>query len=216
MRVSGTGPVKGDEFERQELAIRAYAKAHDVRIMTMFREEGVRGTKERTHRPALADLIAALRSDRVKLVLVESLGRLARDLMIQESILHDLKRHGFELISIQEPDLCGDDPSRKFMRQIMGAFHEYEKTMIVGKLRGATQRSKTKAGHCDSCKPYGFYDGEAVALERMKALRASNMGYDRIAEILNEEGFKPRTGERWWGKTVNSILGPAWRRHIRG
>jgi len=61
----------------------------------------------------------------VRLVLVESLGRFARDLMIQESILHDLKRNGFELVSVAKPDLCNEDPSRKLMRQIMGAFHEY-------------------------------------------------------------------------------------------
>jgi hypothetical protein len=38
---------------------------------------------------------------------------------------------------VAEPDLCSDDPSRKLIRQILGAFSEYEKTMIVLKLRGA-------------------------------------------------------------------------------
>ena len=36
------------------------------------------------------------------LVLCEALHRLARDLMVQESILHDMKRHGFELHFTQE------------------------------------------------------------------------------------------------------------------
>jgi hypothetical protein len=35
--------------------------------------------------------------------------------------LDELKRHSFDLISVTEPDLCDDDPSRKLMRQIMGA-----------------------------------------------------------------------------------------------
>lgn len=47
--------------------------------------------------------------------------------MVQESILHDLKRHGFELVSVAEPDLRSDNPSRKLMRPIIGSFHEYEK-----------------------------------------------------------------------------------------
>jgi DNA invertase Pin-like site-specific DNA recombinase len=47
----------------------------------------------------------------VKVVLIETLHRLARDLMVQESILADFKRHGFEIISVSEPDLCSDDPS---------------------------------------------------------------------------------------------------------
>jgi hypothetical protein len=40
----------------------------------------------------------------------------------------------------------------------------------------------------------------------MQALRANGLGFDRIAEKLNDEGIKPRTGERWWGKTVQRIL----------
>ena len=46
--------------------------------------------------------------------------RLARDLLIQESIIADLKRNGFEVISVAEPDLCSDDPSRVLMRQVLG------------------------------------------------------------------------------------------------
>ncbi len=64
--------------------------------------------------------------------------------MIQESILADMKRHGFRLISVAEPDLCSDDPSRKLMRQIMGAFSEYEKTMIVTTLKVARDRKRNR------------------------------------------------------------------------
>ncbi len=31
------------------------------------------------------------------------------------------KRHGFDLVSVTEPDLC-DDASRKLMRRVMGGF----------------------------------------------------------------------------------------------
>jgi hypothetical protein len=40
----------------------------------------------------------------------------------------------------------------------------------------------------------------------MIALRKTDLGYDRIADVLNSEGSKPRTGERGWGRTVNNIL----------
>jgi DNA invertase Pin-like site-specific DNA recombinase len=126
----------------------------------VFEEKGVPGKTDLENRPALSELVTALHSNGVKLVLVESLGRLARDLMIQESILHDLKRGGFDLVSVQEPDLCSEDPSRKLMRQVMGAFHEYEKTMIVLKLRGARQRAKARHGKCEGAKPFGYYPGE--------------------------------------------------------
>ena len=148
----------------------------------------------------------ALHGNGVKLVLVESLGRLARDLMVQESILHDLKRNGFDLVSIAEPDICNDDPSRKLMRQIMGAFHEYRKQMIVVKLRGARQRTKTKRGRCEGRKPCGHYPGEVEILARMKELSASGMTATDIPATLREEGRKTPNGGDWLQPTVRKIL----------
>ena len=88
----------------------------------------------------------------------------------------------------------------------MGVFAEYEKSMIVLKLRAARNRVKATTGRCEGRKPYGFYEGEPGVLERMKALRDSGLGFDRVAAALNAVGVKPRTGARWWGKTVNKIL----------
>jgi hypothetical protein len=51
--------------------------------------------------------------------------------------------------------------------------------------------------------------GESDVLTRMQDLRAEGLGFDRVAEQLNVEGLKPRTGERWWGRTVNNILSKA-------
>lgn len=82
-------------FPRQLAAIRKHASAQGVRIARIFREEGVSGTKDLDHRPALQELLVALHSNGTRLVLVEKLDRLARDLMIQESIIADLKRSGF-------------------------------------------------------------------------------------------------------------------------
>ena len=40
----------------------------------------------------------------------------------------------------------------------------------------------------------------------MEALRASGMGFDRIAAQLNADGLQTRTGARWHGLVVNRIL----------
>lgn len=151
-------------------------------------------------------MMTALHADGVELILVEAPHRLARDLMIQESILHDLKQHAFELVNLAEPDLCSDDPSRKFMRQVMGAMAEYEKSMIVAKLRGARERARAK-GACEGRKPYGFYPGEKAILERLKALRADGATYEAIASALNGEGVEPRqAGKKWHTGYIHRLL----------
>ena len=206
LRVSGKGQVKGDGFPRQIKAIREYAKEHDIRIVKIYREEGVSGTMDLANRPALLEMMAALHGNGVKLVLVEKLDRLARDLMIQETIIGDLRKYGFELVSVIEPDLCQDDPTRKLMRQIIGAIAEYEKSMIVIKLRGARQRKKARTGRCEGRKPYGHYPGEKRVVDRMRALRKEGLGFDRLAARLNAEDLRTRKGTAWHGFGVNRIL----------
>jgi DNA invertase Pin-like site-specific DNA recombinase len=206
LRVSGKGQVDGDGFPRQLAAIKAYAEKNDIKIVKVFREEGVSGTKDMENRPAFAELVTALASNGVKLVLVENLSRLARDLMIQESILSDFQRNGYEVRSVAEPDLCSEDPTRTLMRQMLGAFSQYEKSMIVIKLRGARLRKKAATGRCEGAKPFGAYEGEDIVLERILTLRNDGYGFDKIASTLNIEGHKPRRGEKWYGSAVNSVI----------
>jgi DNA invertase Pin-like site-specific DNA recombinase len=206
LRVSGKGQVDGDGFPRQLKAIRDYATAHDMKIVNVYREEGVTGTKESMDRPAFAEMMTAVHSNGVRTIIIEKLDRLARDLMVQEATIADLQKHGFTLISVAEPDLMATDPTRILMRQLMGAVAQYDKCQIVLKLRGARLRKKAKEGRCEGRKPYGFYDGEDAVIERMKALRVTGLGFDRIAAQMNAEGLKTRTGARWHGLVVNRIL----------
>jgi DNA invertase Pin-like site-specific DNA recombinase len=206
IRVSGKSQVEGDGFERQELAIRTYAKAHDIQVVRIFQEKGVTGTKACEDRPAFMNLMEALHSNGTKTVLIEKLDRLARDLMVQETIIADLKHDGFELVSVCEPDLCSSDPSRILFRQMAGAFAQYEKSMIVLKLKAARQRMKAKTGRCEGHKPYGAYPGESAVLARMIQLKSEGMTTVAIAKTLNSEGFKTRSSGAWLQPTVSKIL----------
>jgi DNA invertase Pin-like site-specific DNA recombinase len=206
LRVSGRGQLRGDGFPRQALAVQTYAKANRLQIAETFREEGISGKNDLEHRPALQELLEALHSNGTRLVLVERLDRLARDLMVQESIIADFKRSGFEIRSVAEPDLCSDDPSRTLIRQVLGAFSQYERAMIVLKLRGARQRAKSKTGRCEGQLPFGGLPGEAEAIAYMKALRQEGRSYQAIAECLDTEGLKPRYSEKWNAIVVNRVL----------
>jgi DNA invertase Pin-like site-specific DNA recombinase len=206
LRVSGRGQIEGDGFKRQELAIRSYAEAHGFKVSKVFREEGISGTSELNGRAALLELLAQ-QANGTQVVLIEKLDRLARDLMVQENLIADIQRRGFRLISVAEPDLLENDPTRKLMRQIIGAISEYEKQMIVLKLRGARERAKAQHGKCEGRKLYGARAGESEIIARMKELRGSGASFRRIAAVLNEGGTNPRTtGKRWHGSAVSKIL----------
>jgi DNA invertase Pin-like site-specific DNA recombinase len=206
LRVSGKGQVKGDGFPRQLQAIKAYSATHDLKVVQVFKDEGVTGTKESMDRPAWAAMMTALLGNGVKTIIIEKLDRLARDLMVQEATIADLQKNDFILISVAEPDLMASDPTRILMRQLMGAVAQYDKSQIVLKLRGARMRKRAVEGRCEGRKPFGRDDAEKMAIQLMRVLRADGLTFDRIAERLNAEGIASRTGKRWHGVVVNRIL----------
>jgi DNA invertase Pin-like site-specific DNA recombinase len=137
---------------------------------------------------------------------IEKLDRLARDLMVQEACIADLRKNGFTLVSVMEPDLMATDATRVLMRQLLGAVAQYEKTQIVIKLRAARTRMKAQEGRCEGRKPFGHYEGEQAAIERMQALAATGMSIRAIAAKLNAEGVPTRTGGQWRDAVVGRIL----------
>lgn len=151
-------------------------------------------------------MMVALLSNGVRTVIIEKLDRLARDLMIQEAIIRDFKQKGFDIVSVAEPDLCSDDPSRKLMRQMFGAIAEYEKTMIVAKLKAARQRIKAKTGRCEGRKAFGLSEREQATIRRMRELSSEGLNYTHIAHTLNTEGYETQTGSKWFPTTVSRTL----------
>jgi len=95
--------------------------------------------------------------------------------MVQEAIVRDFQSKGYQIISTTEgPDLCKDDPTRKLIRQIFGAVAEYDKSMLVLKLKAARQRKRAKTGRCEGRKPYGETTENQHVLRRVRAMRRSD------------------------------------------
>ena len=87
-------------------------------------------------------MMERLLSNGARTIIVETANRFARDLMVQEIGYAMLKERGIELIAADRPDAFLDDtPTSTLMRQMLGAISQFEKTMLVSKLRGARERS---------------------------------------------------------------------------
>lgn len=216
LRVSGKGQIDGDGFPRQREAITRYAKAAGLVLVDEYRDEGVSGTKELDDREGLSDLLARIRSNGVRVVLVERADRLARDLIVGELILNQFRDLGVKVIAADsgtELSAGGDDdPTRTLIRQVLGAVSQFEKAVIVSKLKAARVRKRRAEGRCEGRKPFGTRPGEAEIVERILKLRRKPRGgvrlsFAAIAERLNVEGMKTRTGKPWAPETVRGIVG---------
>lgn len=204
LRVSGKDQIDGDGFVRQREAIANYSKANGFRIVEWFEELAVPGKTEWDRRPAWLSMVGSLNG--VRTIFIERLDRLARDLMVQEHIIADLRRRHVDIISVAEPDLCIDDAGRKLLRQIMGAIAEYDRAMITAKLAGARRRMKDKTGRCEGVKPFGTFPTEIGAIAYMKQVRASGSTFANVAIALNQSIYPTRSGRPWTAGVVCKIL----------
>lgn len=211
LRVSGKWQVDRDGFIRQAEAIKAYTDTHNIEIAQTFQEEGVSGKNELEDREALSAMHAKLSGNGVKIVVIENATRLARDLMIQELILKQFSELGVSVITSEGVDLsvADDDPTRKLIRQVLGAVAEWEKSMLVLKLRAARNRKRKLTGKCEGMKCYGQHPKhpeEVQTLEKMLDIYSVEGNYERVAETLNREGIRTRKGKPWTRMVVWKIL----------
>jgi DNA invertase Pin-like site-specific DNA recombinase len=215
LRVSGKGQVNGDGFPRQREVIARYARTAGFELVGEYRDEGVSGTKDLDAREGLSDLMARIRSNGVRVVLVERADRLARDLIVGELILNQFRDLGVKVIAADsgtDLTVADDDPTRVLIRQVLGAVAQFEKAVVVAKLRAARIRQRRTTGRCEGRKPFGTLTGEADVLRRMRQLRRKPRGGERlsfaaIADRLNADGVPTRTGKPWAPAVVFRILG---------
>ena len=202
-------------------AIRKWAKANGHTLTKQCSDEGVSGAKELDHRPALADAILALRERKAAGIVVYRLDRLARDLVLQEQLLREIRRQGADLYSTSSAEcafLVDDpqDPSRKMIRQILGVVSEYERSMIALRLRSARDRKARNGGYAGFGSPaYGLrsvrgelvpVDDEQVTIQRIRALRDDGRSIRETIALLREENLRPKRGGAWHPTTISRIL----------
>lgn len=216
IRVSGRGQVAGDGPDRQRDAVARYAKAHGLEVVEEFADLGVSGTKDAWNRPGLAELVARLAGNGVRLVLVERADRLARDVLVSETLFNEFRKVGVRCVEAASGvELTGDlvdaDPTRVLIRQMLMALAQWERSIIALKLRGARMKRRRETGRCEGVKPFGTLPGEAAAVDRMKALRRKPRGgeplsFAAVAARLNAEAVPSRSGKPWSGSLVRRIL----------
>jgi len=173
-------------------------------------------------RPGFKALLDRIEANGVRVVIVEDASRFARELMAQELGIVLLTQRGVRLLTANGDDLTDTrDPSRKMMRQIAGAFAEYEKTRLVGKLAAARRRKREDAGKCE---------GRWTRLQRLEELAKkadtdeARSHYQEAAEALQAavamarrlRRASPKTGERRSLRKISAELEKAGYLNERG
>ena len=203
IRVSSNGQTNGDGLKRQKDSIQEYCKTHKFDLVEVYSDEGVSGTL--LYREGLQEVLESP----VHTVIIEKLDRLGRDLIVSENIIKTIQDKGKNLISTKEgKDLLDENPSRVMIRQILSSVSQYEKSVIVERLRVARERIKKEIGKCEGRKSIKEISPET--LKRIKQLRrkprlGKKLSYKVIAETMNTEGFSTTFNKTFTPDNVRMI-----------
>lgn len=211
LRVSGKAQIEGDGFDRQSASIAAFCERKGWSVVRTFKERGVSGTSDLDDRPAFSEMLELVGPGTANIIVVERADRLARDLIVNEMLVAEANKLGVKIYEAQsDSDLtCVDDPTRVLIRQILAVMAQWEKTVIVRRLKAARDRLSVARGKRIEGRPAWetlsprnaeiakeIFERHSIARERFKDIAAS----------LTQRRIKTPEGKLFWqASTVCNI-----------
>lgn len=227
-RVSTLKQLKEDENDTipvQSAVIRDFISKHqDWHLEKEYFEEGISAYKiSKDDRDILQRVLADALIGKFKILLIFKADRLSRKSFEYPMVLWQLHNAGVEVIAVADApggkSLKVEDQFDKLIRFVEGWQAETESKNTSIRV-SSSMKEHAKAGHWSGGRPpYGFalnttktglplqIDAyEKSVLEFMCQLYEEGMGSKRVANILNEQGYKTREGRLWTDTRVRSVL----------
>lgn len=139
LRVSTTGQT----VENQRLELSAVAARSGWQVVQVFNDAGISGAKGRERRPGLNELLKGVARREFDVVAAWSVDRLGRSLPDLVNILGELHAKHVDLY-LHQQGIDTTTPAGKALFQMLGVFAEFERAMIVERVRSGIQRARTQ------------------------------------------------------------------------
>jgi len=206
--------ANSQSIANQIAACKQYARQKGYKVVATYTDEALSG--DDAERPGLWAAVDDLRPGRV--LIVSHLDRLARNVLLCETIIRQIKQKRARLEAVQHHVGEDDDPAARMTRQILAALAEYERRIIAQRTKMAMLRYQAQKRRMSDRPPFGFQRDpddpamlienpeEQMALQRMIMLRRGGMGCRKIARYMEENGVPFRGRQRWYPATVHRIL----------
>ncbi len=210
IRVSTDEQVNGTSLEDQLEKCKAFCNAHGYDIFNVYKDEGF--SAKNLDRPALQETLSHINDYDVLVFLkLDRLTRNMKDLTYLVQLFTD-KNKGLQAVleAFDTTSISG-----RLMLNILGSFAQFERETIgLRTISGKIKR--IKEGHWVQSAPFGYkkvgkydleiYEPEAHAVRFMIDLYLKGYGCRKIANELNAQQIKPRSGKFWKENLIYNIL----------
>lgn len=210
-----------DSFKRQDSCCEMYSKRNKMEIVNSFYDAGVSGKVSVVERPEFKRMIVWCKDNDVSTILIEKADRFSRDIVGQEIAYRSMTDMGFDIFSASGDVKYEDDIHSSLMRQIVGAWSEYERKSIAMRLYVARTRKEKEnkekgyltlsgEGKCGGRKSYQETDKELIRqakrLARRNPLTKNKRSFRVISSVLFDLGYKTSKNTHFTATQVKRMV----------
>ncbi len=210
LRVSTAAQVEGNGLEQQRRSICAYAAVMGMTIDEWIIDDETGTTEDREGIQQLLSKVGPFT------LVFDRIDRLGRTLLVAESLYAKFSARGVRMVCVAQS--LDDSPMGTLMRQVMGAFAEFQRSEMLIRLAASKRAAKAKRGtYGGGTVAYGFRtlgggklaaDPRTVAMVRRthELAKSGERSLRAISAQLEAEGFRSRKGTIIHAEQVRRIL----------
>jgi DNA invertase Pin-like site-specific DNA recombinase len=199
VRLSRAG--NGHGLDVQCRTIHEYCERQDWTLLRVESDEAASGRSTRK-RPALTRAVESCSSGEADAIVSSRVDRLARSSLDFARLIEQAQKRGFNLICAEQ----GFDlrtPEGKLLANILAGFAEFEADLISARTRAGLEGARLKGNYAGN-PSFGRVPDDVRA--RIRDLRKSGLGLERIAATLTAEEVPTVRGGRWTKGTIARIV----------
>ena len=214
IRISSEEQVGNYSVEAQKRAITTWVRAQEGRLVQVYVDEAQSGRT--SERPAFQKMRQDARKGKFHALVVHKFDRFSRNrtdaLAIKSLLRYD---YNIKVFSVTEPSEDSDGPIGALIEGIMESVAEWYSRNLASEVAKG-RREKGTQGYHNNLAPFGLKrkgktlvpDEEELPglIYAFETYATGNYGYADVARLLNERGYRSKSGRAFTKDTIRDIL----------
>jgi site-specific DNA recombinase len=212
VRVSSEGQRENTSLPEQMRRIQAYCDAYGHELVHLYQEVGSgKNTEDRPQFLAAMDHVA-MDADGIIAIKLDRIARNCRDVL---TLVEDILQPNNKVLVLLDLNVDTSTSMGKMVLTMMAAVAELERSQISERTQGGRKAKAEKGGYAYGAPAFGFksVDRELViqpdeieVIDVIRRHHKSGKSLRKIADYLNQNGYKSKRGERWQHTSVKCVL----------